>query len=121
MSSTMTSPPDEGTATRIELPGVEELVAGAWFAPADRLDLVVEDPYAGTTLAPAPASGRNAIEAALTAAEVVHESEGWVSVPVARRAEILDEIGTALEAEVPRIAALESFATGVPITQTSIV
>ena len=52
---------------------------------------------------------------------MVHETEGWTSFPVARRAEILDEIGTALEAEVPRIAALEAFATGVPVTQTSIV
>ncbi len=107
--------------TRIDLPPVEELVAGAWHAPADRLDLVVEDPYAGTALASAPASGPDAIEAALTAAQVVHETEGWISIPVARRAEILDEIGTALEAEVPRIAALEAFATGVPVTQTSIV
>ena len=69
----------------------------------------------------APASGPDAVESALAAADAVHRTAGWTMIPVERRAEILDAIGTALEAEVPRIAALESFATGVPITQTSIV
>jgi acyl-CoA reductase-like NAD-dependent aldehyde dehydrogenase len=107
--------------TRIDLPAVEELVAGAWAAPADRLDLVVEDPFLGTPLGAAPASGTAAVETALAAADHVHRTGAWSAMPVERRAEILDAIGAALADEVPRIAALESFATGVPVTQTSIV
>lgn len=109
------------SSARIDLPTVDELVAGGWSAPGDVLDLVVEDTYAGTSLSAAPASAPDAVEAALAAADAVHREQTWAGLPLQQRAEILEAIGVALEAEVPRLAALEAFATGVPIAQTGIV
>ncbi|WP_372734127.1 aldehyde dehydrogenase [Nocardioides sp.] len=117
MSETMTTQ----VTTRLDLPAVEELVAGGWSAPGGRLDLLVEDNLAGSTLGAAPASAADAVEAALAAAHAVHTEQSWAGIAVERRAEILDAIGAALESEVPRLAALEAFATGVPVAQTSIV
>lgn len=105
----------------VELPEVAELVAGTWAAPGDRLDLVLEDPYRGTPTGVAPASATSSVDAALAAADAVHAEAGWSGLPAERRAEVLDAVGAALEGEVPRLAALEAFATGVPISQTSIV
>lgn len=105
----------------LELPEVQQLVDGVWSAPGDTLDLVLEDPFTGESIGVAPASDADSVEAALAAADRVHTSGGWNSVPVERRAEILDAIGAALQPEVPRLAALESFATGVPVSQTNIV
>ncbi|MBS4751439.1 aldehyde dehydrogenase family protein [Nocardioides sp. zg-ZUI104] len=103
------------------LPEVGELVDGAWATPAETLDVVLADPFLGTPVGAAVASSSAAVEAALSAADRVHREGSWAGVPVERRAEILDAVGAALAPEVPRLAALESFATGVPIAQTSIV
>jgi phenylacetaldehyde dehydrogenase len=105
----------------LELPAIQQLVAGVWSAPTDSLDLVLEDSITGEPLGAAPASNQASVEAALAAADELHTSGAWSGVPVERRAEILDAIGAALQGELPRLAALESFATGVPVTQTSIV
>ncbi|WP_110241503.1 aldehyde dehydrogenase family protein [Nocardioides gilvus] len=102
-------------------PAVEQLVDGVWSMPTDTLQVDLCDPYTGEALGAAAASDDEAVEAALAAADRVHHTGVWSSVPVERRAEILEAIGAALEAEVPHLAALESVATGVPISQTSIV
>lgn len=109
---------------RLALPAVEHLVAGAWAEPAERLDLVLEDPFLGVELGRAHASEPAAVEAALAAADDAFRStapHAWAMHPAEARAEVLDLVADALEAEVPRLAALESFATGVPVRQTSIV
>ncbi|CAM3257697.1 Aldehyde dehydrogenase SA1924 [Nocardioides dubius] len=103
------------------LPAIEQLVDGVWSAPADALDLELLDPFTGEAVGTAPASEAAAVEAALAAAHRVHASGAWSGIEVSRRAEILDAVGVALGEEVARLAALESFATGVPIAQTSIV
>lgn len=105
----------------LELPEVQQLVDGVWSDPADSLDLVLEDPFTGERVCNASASNEESVEAALTAADRVHSAGGWSSIPTERRAEILDEIGAALRGELPRLASLESFATGVPVMQTGIV
>ncbi|WP_205304905.1 aldehyde dehydrogenase family protein [Nocardioides sp. 616] len=103
------------------VPAVEQLVDGVWSEPGDVLGLELVDPYTGEALGTARASAEGDVEAALAAAQRVHATGAWSGVPVERRAEILDAVGAALGEEVPRLAALESRATGVPITQTSIV
>jgi acyl-CoA reductase-like NAD-dependent aldehyde dehydrogenase len=105
----------------LELPVVQQLVDGVWSSPADTLDLVLADPFTGEPVGPAPASDPGSVEAALAAADRVHAAGAWSGVAVERRAQILDAIGAALQAEVPRLAALDSFATGVPVSQTGIV
>jgi acyl-CoA reductase-like NAD-dependent aldehyde dehydrogenase len=103
------------------LPELTELVDGVWSTPGERLAVELADPYLGTALGQAVASSPAAVEAALAAADRVHRSGSWSSTSVERRAEILDAVGVGLAEAVPRLAALESFATGVPINQTSIV
>jgi len=107
--------------SNIELPEAGQLVAGEWTVPTEHLDLVLEDPFRGTTLGQAAATDDADVERALAAAQAAYDEAGWLALSVERRAEILDAVGTALEAELPRIAALEAFATGVPVRQTSIV
>nr|WP_235735446.1 aldehyde dehydrogenase family protein [Nocardioides alcanivorans] len=105
----------------LEVPRLRQLVDGAWSDPAETLELALADPFTGESLGRARASSSDQVEQALAAAHRVHVAEAWQAVPTERRAEILDAIGAALGAEVPRIAALEAMATGVPVTQTSIV
>jgi acyl-CoA reductase-like NAD-dependent aldehyde dehydrogenase len=105
----------------IDLPEAGQLVAGEWTAPTEQLDLVLEDPFRGTALGAAAATSDTDVERALAAAQAAYDEGGWLALDVERRADILDAVGTALEAELPRIAALEAFATGVPVRQTSIV
>ena len=61
------------------------------------------------------------MEQAAAAAAAAYDDGSWAELPTERRAEILDAVGDALEGELGRLAALEAFATGVPIRQTSIV
>lgn len=107
-------------ARDLTLPSVDQLVAGHWSTPAERLDLVLEDPSTGTPLAAAAASSAEDVEAALAAA-ASDDAASWADRSAGERAEVLDAVADALEAEVPRLAALESFATGVPISQTGVV
>ncbi|WP_300678032.1 aldehyde dehydrogenase family protein [Nocardioides sp.] len=115
------APEQDDLRAGLRLPELTELIDGVWSAPADRLDVELADPYLGVGLGHAVASSPEAVEAALAAAARVHRSGSWRTTPVERRAEILDAVGAALGAAVPRLAALESMATGVPIAQTSIV
>lgn len=112
-----------GVETPVDLPASQQLVAGTWSDPADRLDLVLEDPNTGRTLAAAAASGADDVEAALAAAAAAAEDRpgSWVSRSPVERAEVLDAAADALEGAVPRLASLESFATGVPITQARVI
>ncbi|WP_166392131.1 aldehyde dehydrogenase family protein [Nocardioides ochotonae] len=117
----MTATDATGTAARLEVPEVVEIIAGVTAVPGDRLELVLEDPFTGAELGHAVASTADAVERALAAATEVHVSGSWSSTPIERRADILEAIADAVMAEVPRLAALESFATGVPVSQTQIV
>lgn len=126
MSTTDTAPGAAQTVhvdTAIDLPSSDQLVAGAWSTPGERLDLVLENPATGEALTPAAASGAEDVEAALAAAAeaAVDRPGAWVARSGAERAEVLDAVADALETAVPRLARLESFATGVPISQTGVV
>lgn len=109
------------TREALEVPAVDQLVDGVWSSPTETLPIRLTDPYTGEELGTAVASDTAAVEAALAAADRVHRTKAWSGIAVERRAEILDALGVALADEVPRLAALESRATGVPVSQTSIV
>ena len=117
----MTTTSRDELTSGLALPEVGQLVDGEWQVPSDRLDLVLEDPFRGERLGAAVASDDRSVERAARAAHEAHESGAWADQPPARRAEVLDAVADALEADLPRLAALEAFATGVPVRQTSIV
>lgn len=109
------------TRETLEVPAVEQLVDGVWSVPSETLPIVLSDPFTGEELGQAVSSDAASVEAALAAADRVHREDSWHGLGAERRAEVLDAIGAALASEVPRLAALESKATGVPVSQTSIV
>ncbi|OPC79672.1 aldehyde dehydrogenase [Embleya scabrispora] len=94
-----------------------DLVAGAWRACTGDIDLVLEDPATGRPLRPARGSSPERVEDALAAAAALASTGEWAAAGT--RADILDAVADALEPALPEITALEAFATGVPITQTT--
>ncbi|WP_262849111.1 aldehyde dehydrogenase family protein [Mumia quercus] len=117
----MTSTAQDGTAAAVTLPALVEVVAGEVAAATGTLDLVLEDPARGAALGSAVASAPESVERALAAAQAAHTSGAWSSTSPAERADLLDAIAVALEGRQAELAALEAFATGVPVRQTSIV
>ena len=97
-------------------PEINDLVAGEWAACAAPLGFSLEDPTTGRTHRASVGSSAQRVEAALAAADAL----GAWDATAAERADVLDAVATSVEAEVPRIVAREAFATGVPISQTSI-
>jgi acyl-CoA reductase-like NAD-dependent aldehyde dehydrogenase len=91
-----------------------DLVAGDWAPVTAELPLVLEDPATGEPVTAARASSAARVEQALASA-----ATSWGDVPAPVRADVLDAIAGALQSRTAEIAALESFATGVPIRQTT--
>ncbi|WP_343978011.1 aldehyde dehydrogenase family protein, partial [Streptosporangium amethystogenes] len=101
----------------IDIPEVQDLVDGTWTTCTDDLGFDLEDPATGKPVTRAVGTSAARVGAALTAAE--NTSASWAATSPERRAEILGSAADALEARIPAIVALESFATGVPIRQTA--
>lgn len=97
---------------------VADLVDGAWAACTAPLGLMLQDPATGEPVGAAVGSDPARVEAAVAAATAVHDSGAWSGLPAAARADVLDAVATRVEAVGGDIAAVESFATGVPISQT---
>lgn len=117
----MTSTAQDESAAAITLPALVEVVAGEVAPATDTLDLVLEDPARGAALGSAVASAPESVERALAAAQAAHASGTWSQKSPAERADLLDAVAVALEGRQAELAALEAFATGVPVRQTSIV
>ena len=109
------------TRDSLVLPETVEIVDGEVRVPELELELVLEDNFTGEQLGHAKASSDASVEAALAAAQRVHADGSWFGLGVERRAEILDKVGVALAEDAARLAALEAFATGAPVKQTSVV
>ncbi|MFD1827356.1 MULTISPECIES: aldehyde dehydrogenase family protein [Mumia] len=117
----MTSTAHGGAIAAVTLPALVEVVAGEVAPATGTLDLVLEDPSTGESLGHAVESAPDSVERALAAADAAHTSETWSSTSPDERAALLDAVAVALEARQSELAALEAFATGVPVRQTSIV
>ncbi|MDD9350397.1 aldehyde dehydrogenase family protein [Mumia sp.] len=117
----MTSTADTAGPAAVTLPELVEVVAGEVAPATGTLDLYLEDPSRAVRLGPAVESAPESVERALRAADAAHTTGTWSSTSPAERADLLDAVATALEARQPELAALEAFATGVPVRQTSIV
>ncbi|MGH1564982.1 aldehyde dehydrogenase family protein [Mumia sp. DW29H23] len=120
-STTHTVATQDGATTAVTLPEVVEVVAGQVAPATGTLDLVLEHPATGAQVGTAVASDPVSVERALAAADAAHTSGAWSSTTPEERAALLDAIGVALAARQGELAALEAFATGVPLRQTSVV
>jgi 5-carboxymethyl-2-hydroxymuconic-semialdehyde dehydrogenase len=90
-------------------------IGGAAADSADGRTFEVADPVSNATYARAAAGGAADVERAVAAAEAAFPA--WSRLSNRERARILYRIGDAVEAREERLAAFESYDTGLPITQ----
>jgi 5-carboxymethyl-2-hydroxymuconic-semialdehyde dehydrogenase len=94
---------------------LDHYIGGAWVPSADGGRFPVAEPAGNTVYAEAAAGGAADIDRAVTAAREAFP--GWAGLRARERARILNRIADGIEARGARIAELETFDTGLPITQ----
>jgi 5-carboxymethyl-2-hydroxymuconic-semialdehyde dehydrogenase len=100
------------------LPGrLDHFVAGAWSPSADGATFEVADPVSNTPYATAAAGGPADIERAVAAAHEAFADGPWPRLRARERAAILTRVADGIEQRGARVAELETFDTGLPITQ----
>jgi 5-carboxymethyl-2-hydroxymuconic-semialdehyde dehydrogenase len=96
---------------------LEHFICGAHTASADGATFEVADPVTNLPYATVAAGGRADVDRAVAAATEAFQAGPWPYLPARERARILTRIADAIEARAARIAELETFDTGLPITQ----
>jgi len=96
---------------------LEHFIAGQHAASADRATFDVADPVSNLPYASVAAGGPQDIDRAVTAAAEAFTGGPWPRLPARERASILNRIADGIEARADRIAELETFDTGLPVTQ----
>ena len=102
-------------------PGVpatlEHFIGGAHAESADGATFDVADPVTNQPYAAVAAGGPKDVDRAVTAAASAFAAGPWPHLPARARATILTKIADGIEARAARIAELETFDTGLPVTQ----
>ena len=96
---------------------IEHFIGGRQVPSADGATFDVADPVSNTVYAQAAAGGQADIDRAVAAAREAFESGPWPGLAARARAKVLNKIADGIEARGARIAALETFDTGLPVTQ----
>jgi catechol 2,3-dioxygenase-like lactoylglutathione lyase family enzyme len=96
---------------------LEHFIAGQPAASADGGTFEVADPVSNQPYATVAAGGAKDVDRAVTAASTAFADGPWPDLPARARAMILNRIADGIEARAARIAELETFDTGLPITQ----
>jgi 5-carboxymethyl-2-hydroxymuconic-semialdehyde dehydrogenase len=100
------------------LPGrLDHYIAGAWTASADGATFAVTEPVSNASYARVAAGGPADIDRAVTAAQQAFSAGPWPGMAGRERAAILARIADGIEARSDRIAELETFDSGLPVTQ----
>lgn len=84
---------------------------------ASRETFITLNPATGEEIAAVAAGGEVEVEAAVAAAKAAFA--GWANTPARQRARIMRRLGELIQENVPRLAALETQDTGLPISQTA--
>jgi 5-carboxymethyl-2-hydroxymuconic-semialdehyde dehydrogenase len=93
-------------------------IGGAHVESADGATFDVADPVTNLPYASVAAGGPEDIDRAVIAAAEAFSHGPWPQTPARARASILNRIADGIEARADRIAELETFDTGLPVTQT---
>jgi 5-carboxymethyl-2-hydroxymuconic-semialdehyde dehydrogenase len=96
---------------------LEHFIGGAHTPSADGATFEVADPVTNRPYATVAAGAPEDIDHAVTAAARAFTEGPWPYLPSRERARILTKIADGIEARAQRIAELETFDTGLPITQ----
>jgi 5-carboxymethyl-2-hydroxymuconic-semialdehyde dehydrogenase len=103
----MTAPP----------PILDHFIGGRHMTSADGAAFEVADPVTNRPYAMVAAGGPKDVDRAVSAARRAFTDTPWPTWPGRARARILNKIADGIEARAEQIAALETFDTGLPITQ----
>ncbi len=96
---------------------IEHFIGGRHVLSADGATFDVADPVSNTVYAQAAAGGPADVDLAVVAAREAFESGPWPGLAARARAKVLNKIADGIEARGEQIAALETFDTGLPVTQ----
>jgi 5-carboxymethyl-2-hydroxymuconic-semialdehyde dehydrogenase len=96
---------------------LDHYINGAPTPSADGATFEVTDPVSNQPYATVAAGGPEDVDRAVEAATTAFTNGLWRNLPGRARAKTLNNIADAIEARGPRIAELETFDTGLPITQ----
>ena len=107
----MTTPPP-GLPVKLE-----HFISGAHTPSADGATFEVADPVSNQPYATVAAGGARDIDRAVAAAARAFADGPWPDLPARERARILTRIADGIEGRAARIAELETFDTGLPVTQ----
>jgi 5-carboxymethyl-2-hydroxymuconic-semialdehyde dehydrogenase len=100
------------------LPGrLDHFIAGAWAPSADGATFPVADPVSNEAYAQAAAGSAADVDRAVAAAHRAFTDGPWPGLAARERARILIRVADAIERRGDRIAELETFDTGLPVTQ----
>ncbi|HEX4660564.1 MAG TPA: 5-carboxymethyl-2-hydroxymuconate semialdehyde dehydrogenase [Streptosporangiaceae bacterium] len=100
------------------LPGkLDHFIDGAWSASADGATFDVADPVSNETYAQAAAGGGADVDRAVAAARRAFTDGPWPGLAARERARVLTRIADGIERRGERIAELETFDAGLPVTQ----
>jgi 5-carboxymethyl-2-hydroxymuconic-semialdehyde dehydrogenase len=104
----------------LEVPDkIEHFIGGRHLPSADGGTFGVADPVTNQVYAQAAAGQAADIARAAEAAGAAFTAGPWPGLSARARARILNKIADGIEARGPRIAALETFDTGLPVTQAN--
>jgi 5-carboxymethyl-2-hydroxymuconic-semialdehyde dehydrogenase len=96
---------------------LEHFIGGAPAGSADSATFEVADPVSNRPYAAVAAGGPRDVDRAVAAATAAFTEGPWPRLAGRARATILNAIADGIEARAARIAELETFDTGLPITQ----
>jgi 5-carboxymethyl-2-hydroxymuconic-semialdehyde dehydrogenase len=100
------------------LPGtLNHFIGGAWSPSADGATFDVADPVSNEVYARVAAGRAVDVDRAVAAAHVAFTDGPWPGMGARQRAGVLNRIADGIEQRGDRIAELETFDTGLPVTQ----
>lgn len=96
---------------------IEHYIGGRHVPSAGGATFEVADPVSNRPYARAAAGDARDIDRAVRAARAAFEEGPWPGLAARARATVLNRVADGIEARAGRIAALETFDTGLPVTQ----
>jgi 5-carboxymethyl-2-hydroxymuconic-semialdehyde dehydrogenase len=96
---------------------LDHFIDGAWSPSADGATFGVADPVSNETYAQVAAGAAADVDRAAAAAHRAFTDGPWPGLAARQRARVLNRIADGIEARGQRIAELETFDTGLPVTQ----
>ena len=92
-------------------------IGGKQVPSVHGLTFGVADPVSNQVYAQVAAGGAEDVDRAVEAAATAFEAGPWPGMPARARAKVLGKIADAIESRADEIASMETFDTGLPITQ----